>query len=99
MTPFDPAAARAAILKVLAQRAGGPSPQFTFSADHLLREAQSELGIPDFPPPSPQTVRAVLGAWNDLFREGVLGWGTALNQPAPPGCHVTEAGLALLKGP
>ncbi|HEU4891777.1 MAG TPA: hypothetical protein VFT47_09520 [Vicinamibacterales bacterium] len=40
---------------------------------------------------------ALLTAWADLFRSGVIAWGKSLNTPDPPHFHLTERGRRALE--
>ena len=59
----------------------------------VLGEAQKVLGITYGDEVREQ---AVLTAWSDLFRTGLVAWGASLNSPTPPHCFVTERGRRAL---
>ncbi len=46
---------------------------------------------------NPQLEEAILTAWNDLFRTGLLSWGFNLNNPDPPFLHLTDTGRKALE--
>lgn len=60
----------------------------------ILKEAAERLGIPK---QDEDRVYALLTAWYDLFRTGILAWGYNLDNSGPPWCHCTERGRAALK--
>ena len=70
-------------------------PQFGGEPDQnsVLNAAARRLGIAQGPP---DLERALLTQWNELFRTGLLAWGTSLSCPGPPSFHLTEPGKQAL---
>lgn len=59
----------------------------------ILQELQNQLGRSQ----ALETEQAILKAWYDLFRNGILSWGHNLSNPNPPFCHVTDHGKRMLE--
>lgn len=62
-----------------------------FQSGSVLREAANRLGIRSL-----EEQQALLTAWGDLFRLGVLAWGYDLSNTAPPFMHLTQSGRRTL---
>jgi hypothetical protein len=62
-----------------------------FQSLTVLRETARRLGVGSL-----DQEQALLTAWADLFRLGVLAWGYNLNNPDPPFVHLTDAGRRTL---
>ncbi len=63
----------------------------SLQAGAILREVKRELGSDSIDD------HALLTAFYDLFRSGVLAWGHNLNNAAPPFAHLTEHGRKTLE--
>lgn len=59
------------------------------SADEVLKEVASIVGASAA---DLTRQRALLTAWSDLFREGLVSWGGDLNNNGPQWAHLTERG-------
>jgi hypothetical protein len=60
----------------------------------VLNETQKVLGITHG---DDMREQAVLTAWNDLLRTGVIAWGASLHSPSPPHFFVTDVGRRALE--
>ena len=87
--PIDYDKTRKAVLETINKYAGNSNLQ----SGVVLRDACRVLGItlPDLP-----TEQIVLTIWDDMFRNGIIGWGFDVNNADPPFCHVTEHGRRTL---
>jgi hypothetical protein len=65
-----------------------------FQVEGILREAGKRLGID---PNNANNGQAILTAWSDFIRLGLIGYGYNLAMPNPPFCHLTEAGRQVLQ--
>lgn len=82
---------RAVLLRVVADQdrmRGGSPISGGLQQVGILQEAMRRLNVRM----TPGEEQALLTAWYDLFRNGLLSWGYNLNNPDPPFCHVTEQG-------
>lgn len=59
----------------------------------ILEEAALQLDIRD----DTENEQALLTAWGDLFRVGLLAWGYDLSNPDPPFVHLTETGRRIME--
>jgi hypothetical protein len=62
-----------------------------FQSRYVLEQAAERLRIRGV-----ANEQALLTAWNDLFRSGLLGWGYDLSNPSAPFLHLTSRGNATL---
>jgi hypothetical protein len=67
-----------------------------FTQQMVLESAATKLGV------SGQTFdraedQAILTQWGELFRTGLLAWGTSLGRPDPPFFHLTDQGRKALE--
>jgi len=58
----------------------------------VLKDAAEQLGILN----DPEKKAVLLDVWNDLFRQGHIGWGMDIGNPDPPFCHLTARGREFL---
>jgi len=61
--------------------------------ESILQELHKRLGFPR----QIEIQQAILTCWYDLFRNGVLSWGSDLSNANPPFCHVTTQGQKILE--
>ena len=64
-----------------------------FQQGVMLHEVANRLGAKG----NEELARAILSFWNDLFRQGYLGWGHNLDNPDSPFVHLREQGAEALK--
>lgn len=64
-----------------------------FQSGTVLRQAAEELGVLR---DQDQQI-ALLTLWNDLLRQGQIGWGFNVANPDPPFCHLTARGREALR--
>jgi hypothetical protein len=69
-------------------------PRHTLQQSSLLQSAKTRL-VPLYG--DSELERAILTQWHDLFRTGLLAWGTDLLNPNPPFFHLTETGRRALE--
>ena len=63
-----------------------------FQSSAVLREAAKRLALRDI-----ADEQALLTAWDDLFRQGVLAWGYDLSNAGPPFLHFPDTGRRVLE--
>lgn len=67
--------------------------QGTLQAAGIMQDLRTKLGSGA----APDMQRAALVTWNDLFRTGLLAWGSDLSNPSPPFFHITATGRRTLQ--
>lgn len=65
-----------------------------FQSGSVLRGVLERLGMR---PGSLEFQQAVLTAWHDLFRSGIVAWGYNVDNAEPPFCHLTDKGRRALE--
>jgi hypothetical protein len=91
MPPIDGAELRQVLLQVVADRhKKGAS---FFQSKGILNEVASRLGIAR----DTAAQQGLLTFFDDLFRQGVIGWGYDVANPDPPFLHLTHRGRETLK--
>jgi len=81
---------RKVMLEVVNEHADAGS---SFQSDSVLRGVFERLGMG---PGSLEFQQAVLTAWYDLFRSGIVAWGYDVKNTGPPFCHLTDKGRKTL---
>ena len=91
MSQIDGQMIRKILLEVVAEVSIGNSR--TLQANRVFSLVRRRLPIHE----NSETDLALLDLWHDLFRTGLISWGTSTSNPDPPFFHLTERGRKTLE--